>query len=129
MKQWKLNAILTYCIALVWLTNGLLCKVLNLVPRHEQIIGAILGTTYSRLLALLIGFSEIGMAIWVISGIKRRLNAVTQIAIIAVMNILEFILVPDLLLWGRANSIFAFMFVLLIYYNEFYLLKKTSQNN
>ena len=66
-----------------------------------------------------------GMAIWILSGLWIRLNAVTQILVIATMNILEFVLVPDLLMWGKVNSIFAFLFILLIYYNEFHLNKKS----
>lgn len=110
-------------IALVWLANGLLCKVLNLVPRHQQIVGRILGETHAGLLTKLIGVSEILMAVWIISGIKSRLNAVAQMLIIAIMNCIEFVLAPDLLLWGKANSAFAFMFIALIYYNEFKLRK------
>jgi uncharacterized membrane protein YphA (DoxX/SURF4 family) len=113
--------ILTYLIALTWLVNGLLCKVLNLVPRHEQIVARILGDQYSRTLTLAIGFSEIGMAVWVLSGVRSRYNAILQIAIVAAMNLLEFFLVPDLLLWGRLNSLFAFFFILIIYYAEFKL--------
>ncbi len=119
--------LLKYFIATVWLANGLFCKVLNLVPRHQQIVAHILGEDHSRLLTVLIGLSEIGMAIWIITGIIRRLNAVVQILVIATMNTLEFVLVPDLLLWGKANSIFAFMFILLIYYNEFHLNRKLNQ--
>lgn len=115
---------LNYFIATVWIANGLFCKVLNLVPRHQQIVASILGDEYSRPLTLLIGLSEIGMAIWILSGMWTRINAVTQILVIATMNDLEFILVSDLLMWGKANAIFAFMFILLIYYNEFHLNKK-----
>jgi len=43
------------------------------------------------------------------------------------MNTLEFILVPDLLLWGRLNSLFALLFISLVYYNEFVLNKKLIQ--
>lgn len=64
------------------------------------------------------------MAIWVFTKIKSRLNAIFQMTIIATMNILEFILIPDLLLWGRLNIVFAFMFIGLIYYNEFILNNK-----
>lgn len=110
---------------MIWVVNGLFCKVLNFVPRHEQIIARILGDNYSRSLAVLIGLSEIGMAIWILSRINPRLNAITQIILVAMMNILEFILVPDLLYWGKMNSIFAFMFILTIYFNEFYLTKGT----
>jgi uncharacterized membrane protein YphA (DoxX/SURF4 family) len=112
---------LTYFIALVWLVNGLYCKVLNGVPRHQEIVGSILGNEYAFILTKLIGISEIFMAIWVISGIKTRLNAVVQISIIAAMNVLEFFLVPDLLLWGRFNSLFALIFIGIIYFNEFVL--------
>ena len=121
------NQILNYFIATVWVANGLLCKVLNLVPRHQQIVARILGDDYSRPLTLLIGLSEIAMAIWILSRIGTRLNAATQIFVIATMNILEFILVPDLLLWGKANAIFAVLFILLIYYNEFVINKKLVQ--
>lgn len=121
------HKLLNYSIASVWIANGLFCKVLNLVPRHEQIVARILGDDHSRPLTLLIGLSEIGMAFWILSSIRTRLNASIQIFVIATMNVLEFALVPDLLLWGRANSIFAFIFILLIYYNEFYLNKKLAQ--
>jgi hypothetical protein len=125
MKDKNIHRILTICIAMVWVVNGLFCKVLNFVPRHEQIIERILGDNYSRLFAILIGLSEIGMAIWILSRISRRLNAIAQIITITTMNILEFILVPDLLYWGKVNSIFACMFILIIYFNEFYLNKRT----
>jgi uncharacterized membrane protein YphA (DoxX/SURF4 family) len=124
MTDRKIYKILTYCIATVWITNGLFCKIINLVPRHEQIVARILGNHYSRQLTILIGLSEIIMALWILSGYKTKLNAVAQIAVVATMNTLEFILVPDLLLWGKLNSLFAFLFILVIYFNEFYLNKK-----
>ena len=34
----------TFLIAGVWLVFGLYCKVLNQVPRHEEIVAQILGT-------------------------------------------------------------------------------------
>ncbi|MCY0968178.1 DoxX-like family protein [Chryseobacterium wangxinyae] len=120
---------LTYFIATVWLINGLFCKVLNLVPRHQEIVSRILGEDYSRIATVLIGVSEIIMFFWIISGFKSKLNAVVQIFVIAIMNTLEFILVPDLLLWGHYNSLFAFIFILLIYFNEFKLKLKTQDNN
>lgn len=122
-----IKTLLTYCIATIWIVNGLFCKVLNLVPRHQQIVSKILETEHSRLLTIAIGISEIFMAIWVLSGIKSRLNAVTQILIIATMNTLEFIFVPDLLLWGKANSIFAFLLIVVVFFNEYYLNKKLAQ--
>ena len=108
-----------YFIATVWMINGLFCKVLNLVPRHQEIVVRILTTDNARSMTLIIGFAELGMAAWILSGIRKRFNAVLQIVLIATMNTIEFILAPDLLLWGRANAIFALAFIILIYYNEF----------
>ncbi len=121
MNRRLTNKTLNILIAIVWLVNGLFCKVLNLVPRHQEIVGEILNLDKSSasVLTILIGVSEIIMAVWILSRIQHRLNAVAQIVIIATMNILEFLLVPNLLLWGKLNSVFAFLFILLIYYNEF----------
>lgn len=124
MTRGNIHRVLLYFTSLVWFVNGLVCKVLNLVPRHEQIVSRILGNDHSRLLTILIGLSEIVMAIWILSGFKKRLCAITQIIVIGTMNTLEFILVPDLLLWGRLNSLFALLFILLIYFNEFTINKK-----
>ncbi len=127
MSKAQLHKIVCYLVAAIWLINGLLCKVLNLVPRHEQIVSRILSDNHSRILTILIGLSEIGMSVWIVSGFKKRLNSLLQIMIVAIMNILEFILVPDLLLWGKFNSVFAFILILVIYYNEFYLNPKLSK--
>ena len=121
------HQILTYLIATIWLVNGLFCKVLNLVPRHQEIVATIMGGNHAKLFTFLIGIAEIAMAVWILIGIWSRLNAITQITVIAIMNTLESILAPDLLLWGRFNALFAFLFILLIFYNEFYLGNKLIQ--
>lgn len=126
MKGQRLFQILNFLIAIVWLVNGLFCKVLNLVPRHQQIVARILGEDHSRAFTLSIGLAETAMAVWIFSSIWSRLNAVVQILVIATMNTIEFILAPDLLLWGRLNALFAFLFILLIYYKEFYLTRKIA---
>lgn len=123
----KEHPILTYLIASVWLINGFLFKVLNLVPRHEEIVARILGDAYSGIFIIFIGVAEIAMGIWILSGILPKLNALLQISIIATMNVLEIILAPDLLLWGRWNGLFAFLFTLLIYYNAFRFKKPQIQ--
>lgn len=127
MANYQKHKILTILIATVWLISGLFCKVLNFVPRHEQIVSRILGAKFAGPLTVLIGLLEIIMAVWVVSGFKSRLNAIMQMVVIAAMNILEFILAPDLLLWGRLNIVFAFMFIGVIYFNEFVLTKKIRQ--
>jgi len=115
----RLQVSITYMIAFVWLVNGLICKVLNVVPRHEQIVARILGETYSRPLTVVIGLSEIIMAIWVLSRYLPKLNTVIQISVIIIMNIIEFYLAPDLLMWNESNIIFALLFSILVYYNGF----------
>lgn len=124
MSDKNKHKIFTYIIATVWLVNGLVCKVLHLVPRHEQIVSRILGDIYSRPLTILIGLLEIVMAVWVLTNYKSKFNAIAQITVIATMNIIELFLVPDLLLWGKLNSFFALLFIGLIYFNEFVLNKK-----
>ena len=126
MTKIRKHNILNYLIAGVWLINGFFCKVLHLVPRHQEIVGRILGEGHARLLTNIIGLTEMGMALWILISLWTQLNAIFQILVIATMNTLEFILVPDLLLWGKANAVFAFLFILLIYYNEFYLNKKLT---
>ncbi len=127
MSPTFIHKVVTAMIAIVWLVNGLYCKVLNEVPRHQEIVASILGGDYAELLTKAIGVSEMIMALWIFSGIKSRVNAILQISIIATMNILEFILVPELLLWGRFNILFATLLLWIIYYNEFILKRKFSR--
>ena len=124
MKTKSIHKIISYFISLVWLVNGLFCKVLNYVPRHQQIVSRILGDTYARELTILIGISEILMFFWILSLFKSKLNTVAQIAIVITMNIIEFIFAKDLLLWGKLNIVFALLFVLVVYYNEFVIKTK-----
>ena len=74
------HKLITYLISTVWLLNGLVCKVLKLVPRHEQIVGRILNLDLpsANIATILIGLSEIAMALWILRGISTRLNAMTQ---------------------------------------------------
>ena len=106
-----LHRLLTYATAAVWLINGLFCKVLNLVPRHKQIVARILGDQYAPVLTVTIGVSEMLMALWILSRIRSRLCALAQIGLVAVMNSIEFVLAPDLLLFGRLNALNAVLFM------------------
>jgi hypothetical protein len=115
------HVITTTFICLAWFVNGLFCKILNLVPRHQQIVSEILGEEYSWLLTKIIGTGEILMVVWIVSRIQKRFCAIFQMVIIGTMNIIEFILVPDLLLFGKMNIVFAFLFIAVIYVNEFFL--------
>lgn len=123
MKLKKAHHWLTIFIALVWLINGLFCKVLGLVPRHKEIVGNILGHEYADILSILIGIGESTLALGIFWRFKPRFLAIFQMAAVAVMNIIELIFAPDLLLWGSFNMVFAAAFILIIYYNEFVLSK------
>ncbi len=127
MRRTTVHRILTWFTAAVWLVFGLFCKVLNLVPRQEKIVERILGMQYAEVLTKGIGAAEVVMALWILSGVMPRFNAVAQIAIVSAMNILEFLLAPDLLLWGRFNAVFAALFVIVVYYNEFVLQRDAKQ--
>jgi hypothetical protein len=116
-----LNIALTILIAMVWFINGFFYKVLHLVPRHELIVSRILGSEHASVFALAIGIAEILIVAWILTGIKARYCAIFQMVIVAVMNIMEFILVPDLLLFGKLNIVFACLFILIIYVHEFVL--------
>ena len=123
-----INKILTLLVSLVWLINGLLCKLLNLVPRHQEIVARILGEGHADLFTKLIGVSEVLMFAWIISRIKSRLCSVVQIIIIATMNIIEFLIAPDLLLFGRLNIVLAMVLIVVIFIHEFVLNKTAGQN-
>ena len=119
MNKNKYHKALIILTAGVWFLNGLFCKVLNLVPKHEEIVYRVLGGTYSSSITTIIGVLEIVMAFWILSGFKSKLNAILQITIVAVMNIIEYIHVSDLLLWGKLNILFAFLFISIVYYTNF----------
>lgn len=121
------HQILLWLIAIVWIANGLFCKIFNFVPRHKQIVARILGDGHAPLITQLIGIAETIMAIWILSKIYSRFNALTQMAIIGTMNTIEYFMASDLLLWGKANAIFAMMFIILIGYNEFVLNTSKAQ--
>lgn len=124
-----LHRIATISIAAVWLINGLYCKVLSQVPRHEQIVGRILGTTYAHELTVAIGLAEIGMAVWVVSRLWPRLCAIIQIALVLTMNLIEFVVVPDLLLFGRLNALNALLFAGFVYAHAFLFVPKTTRQD
>jgi hypothetical protein len=127
MNRPTIHRVLTLLIAAVWIAFGLFCKVLNLVPRQERIVARILGDQYAGLLTECIGAAEVIMALWILSGVRSRINAVTQIVVVGAMTVLEFFLAPDLLLWGRFNSVFATIFVAVVYCNEFVLGRKPQR--
>ena len=120
----SLYTILRISFALVWFVNGFYCKILGMIPRHEFIVAKILGFEHAQQLTLAIGLAEVIMGFWILSGYRARFNAIVQITVVLLMNTLEVILVPELLLWGSLNMLFALLFVILIFINEFIIAKR-----
>ncbi|MBX2907309.1 MAG: hypothetical protein KF744_14790 [Taibaiella sp.] len=107
MPALRLANIIRLLVAGIWLTNGIYCKLLMQVPRHRDIVARILGADHADVITRLIGLSEVFMAIWVLSRIRAGLCAVSQVVIIIAMNLLEFTLARDLLLFGPVNLVLA----------------------
>jgi uncharacterized membrane protein YkgB len=88
-------------IALVWLYQGLWCKVLGGVPRHQAIVSAVpfIGPAAGRVALIALGLVECTIAIWVLSGERMREAAIVQTALLATMNagglIWAWRLIPD----------------------------------
>ena len=130
LSQKHISLFLTSITVLVWFVNGLFCKILMFVPRHEEIVTKILTIIFSKEYALyapvltkMIGFAELVMVIWILSRFRRSRCAFMQIFIVILMNIIEFLLAPELLLFGKINIFVALVFAALVYYDNFVLQK------
>mgnify|MGYP005850574849 CR=1 FL=1 len=115
----RVQRLVDFMLAGVWLVMGLYCKVLGQVPRHEAIVADMLGPERAIWLTPLIGFAECLFAVWIASGVYRKVSAGLQILLVLIMNVLEFTLAVDHLLWGPMNFIFALLFCALVYWNGF----------
>lgn len=85
-------------LALVWLYQGLWCKLLGRCPGHEAIVQAVPGLTgrAGTIVLLGLGTIEVGLAVWVLSGWRPRLAAMAQTLLLVGMN-------GGGLLWGREH--------------------------
>ncbi|MFO1460517.1 MAG: DoxX-like family protein [Verrucomicrobiota bacterium] len=99
----------------VWIFHGLWSKVLGRIPRHEMIVGRILGESVAAPATILIGLGEIGLGIWVISGRHRRACAALQTLALVSMNTLEILLARDLLISAPGMVVLNLCFVILIW--------------
>jgi SAM-dependent methyltransferase len=85
-------------VALVWLYQGLWCKLLGRCPGHRAIVAAVPGLAGRAGTVVLLGLGavEVGLAVWVLSGWRPRLAALAQTLLLVGMN-------GGGLLWGRAH--------------------------
>jgi len=83
-------------IAAVWLYEGLWCKVLGRMPSQAEIVASVprLGPRFGAAFLKVLGIVELGLAIWVLSGVTPAACAIAQVALLAALNV-------NGLLWAR----------------------------
>ncbi len=104
-------------IALVWLYQGLWCKVLGGAAHHQAVVSAVpfIGPAASRAVVIALGLMECGIAAWVLSGWQLRKAAVAQTAFLVGMNAAGLIWAWRLLPDPAGMLLQNFAFVLLIW--------------
>ena len=74
-------------VALVWLYEGLVCKLLRPMPSQQQIVRAVpLPRVLAHALLPAIGIAEVGLGLWALSGRLPFACALTQTVILIAMN-------------------------------------------
>jgi hypothetical protein len=83
-------------IAAVWLYEGLWCKLLGRAPSQVQVVTAVprLGPRFGPAFLKALGVVEVVIAVWVMTGIAPGTCAITQTALLVVLN-------ANGLLWAR----------------------------
>lgn len=89
-------------IALVWLVFGLLFKALDVMPRHREIVGRVIGIRFARAVVLLVALGEICLGLWMLVGRWLWICVLVQTVALVAMNALEIWRARDLLLAPRA---------------------------
>jgi hypothetical protein len=84
-------------IGSVWVFHGLYSKILRGIPRHELIVGRILGARFAGFATKGIGCLEVSLGVWAFTGLARVECAAVQTLAIVGMNTLEIILARELL--------------------------------
>ena len=88
-------------IALVWLYQGLWCKLLGGVTQHKAVVAAVpfIGPEAAGTVLIALGFVECGISAWVLSGKRMHYAALAQTALLFAMNaggtIWAWRLIPD----------------------------------
>lgn len=97
-RERAVRVALRVVIAGVWLTFGLAFKVAGLVPRHRQIVAAVVGESVAGPVTLCVGLGEAGLGLWVLGGRRPRACAAVQTLAVVAMNAVELAVARDLLL-------------------------------
>jgi uncharacterized membrane protein YphA (DoxX/SURF4 family) len=83
-------------VAAVWLYEGLWCKLLVRVPSQLDVVTAVprLGPRFGRTFLEVLGIVEVGLALWVMSGVAPGACAVVEVVLLVALNV-------NGLLWAR----------------------------
>ena len=75
-------------IALVWLYEGVWCKLLGRMPHQVDVVAAhpLFGPRSARAVLYAIGLVEVGLAIWVLTGYQPVPAALAQTLLLVFMN-------------------------------------------
>jgi uncharacterized membrane protein YphA (DoxX/SURF4 family) len=75
-------------IALVWLYQGLWCKLLSRALNQKAVVATVpfIGADGARTVLLALGLIECSIAAWVLSGKRLRAAAFAQTALLVAMN-------------------------------------------
>jgi len=89
-------AIIRTSVAAVWLYEGLWCKILGRVPLQREVVRAVprFGPRFGATFLKVLGVVEVALAIWVVTGVAPGICAVTQTALLILLN-------ANGLLWSR----------------------------
>lgn len=75
-------------IAMVWIYEGLWCKVLGRSATHAAVMSTVplIGAAAGRLSLIALGLIECGLAVWVLSGKRLSQAAIVQTVLLVAMN-------------------------------------------
>jgi uncharacterized membrane protein YphA (DoxX/SURF4 family) len=81
-------SIARFSLAMVWIYQGLCCKLLARTPRQRGILESVpfLTPTAAHAALALLGIAECALGVWVLSARQPRTAAAVQTALLIVMN-------------------------------------------
>lgn len=83
-------------VALVWLYEGLWCKVLGRAPRQEDIVQAVPAVgIFPRAFLVGLGWAEALLGVWILTGRLAWWAALTQTAALVAMNTMGLLYARD----------------------------------
>lgn len=109
-----MHRVFKYFIAGVWILNGLVFKIFDLIPRHKAIVSELLSQEWADSLIVLIGTGETILGILILLNWKPKFLAIVQVILILSMNLIEFFFIQELLLFGPLNLLFSVLLSLAI---------------